>query len=88
MIGRRWWCCHPGAKGLPMTLIEAMGKARAVVAPRITAIPEMVADGGSGLLFTPGSAADLSPAVEAPGRLAAASGPIESQGAPAGRGSL
>ncbi len=47
------------SEGTPMTLIEAMAKARAVVAPRITAIPEMVADGGSGLLFTPGSAVDL-----------------------------
>ncbi len=47
------------SEGTPMTLIEAMAKARAVVAPRITAIPEMVADGDSGLLFTPGSAADL-----------------------------
>ena len=47
------------SEGTPMTIIEAMAKARAVVAPRITAIPEMVADGDSGLLFTPGSAADL-----------------------------
>ncbi len=42
-----------------MTLIEAMAKGRAVVAPRITAIPEMVGDGESGLLFSPGSPADL-----------------------------
>ena len=47
------------SEGTPMTLIEAMAKARVVVAPRITAIPEMVADGDSGLLFNPGSAADL-----------------------------
>jgi glycosyltransferase involved in cell wall biosynthesis len=42
-----------------MTIIEAMAKARAFVAPRITAIPEMIEDGQSGLLFTPGSASDL-----------------------------
>ena len=47
------------SEGTPMTIIEAMAKARAAVAPRITAIPEMITDGKSGLLFTPGSAADL-----------------------------
>lgn len=48
------------SEGTPMTIIEAMAKARAVVAPRITAIPEMFAEGESGLLFSPGSASDLS----------------------------
>jgi|UniRef100_A0A7V6DQP6 colanic acid/amylovoran biosynthesis glycosyltransferase len=47
------------SEGTPMTIIEAMAKGRAVVAPRLTAIPEMIEDGKSGLLFTPGSAADL-----------------------------
>jgi glycosyltransferase involved in cell wall biosynthesis len=47
------------SEGTPMTIIEAMAKARPVVAPRITAIPEMIADGESGLLFAPGSAPDL-----------------------------
>jgi colanic acid/amylovoran biosynthesis glycosyltransferase len=47
------------SEGTPMTIIEAMAKARAFVAPRITAIPEMIAAGRSGLLFTPGSSADL-----------------------------
>jgi colanic acid/amylovoran biosynthesis glycosyltransferase len=47
------------SEGTPMTIIEAMAKARAFVAPRITAIPEMIEDGESGLLFTPGSSADL-----------------------------
>ena len=47
------------SEGTPMTIIEAMAKARAFVAPRITAIPEMIEDGQSGLLFTPGSATDL-----------------------------
>jgi colanic acid/amylovoran biosynthesis glycosyltransferase len=47
------------SEGTPMTIIEAMAKARPVVAPRITAIPEMVEDGISGLLFAPGSASDL-----------------------------
>jgi glycosyltransferase involved in cell wall biosynthesis len=47
------------SEGTPMTIIEAMAKARAFVAPRITAIPEMIEAGKSGLLFTPGSATDL-----------------------------
>ena len=47
------------SEGTPMTIIEAMAKARAFVAPRITAIPEMIEDGQNGLLFTPGSATDL-----------------------------
>ena len=76
------------SEGTPMTIIEAMAKARAVVAPRITAIPEMVADGDSGLLFTPGSAADLAGQLT---RLAAAPqllAQLSLRGAPAGRGSL
>jgi colanic acid/amylovoran biosynthesis glycosyltransferase len=47
------------SEGTPMTIIEAMAKARPVVAPRITAIPEMVHDGETGYLFKPGSASDL-----------------------------
>lgn len=47
------------SEGTPMTIIEAMAKARPVVAPRLTAIPEMVTEGCTGLLFEPGSAADL-----------------------------
>lgn len=47
------------SEGTPMTIIEAMAKARPVVAPRITAIPEMVTEGDTGFLFEPGSATDL-----------------------------
>lgn len=47
------------SEGTPMTIIEAMAKARPAVAPRITAIPEMIEDGRCGLLFTPGSASGL-----------------------------
>jgi colanic acid/amylovoran biosynthesis glycosyltransferase len=50
-------CSH--SEGTPMTIIEAMAKARPVVAPRITAIPEMVNDGETGYLFKPGSAVEL-----------------------------
>ncbi|MCK9377140.1 MAG: glycosyltransferase family 4 protein [Syntrophobacterales bacterium] len=47
------------SEGTPMVIIEAMAKARAVIAPRITAIPEMVEEGRTGYLFTPGNAVDL-----------------------------
>ncbi|MFA5112241.1 MAG: glycosyltransferase, partial [Desulfobaccales bacterium] len=47
------------SEGTPMVIIEAMAKARPVIAPRLTAIPEMVAEGGTGYLFTSGDAADL-----------------------------
>lgn len=47
------------SEGTPLTIIEAMAKARPVVAPNITALPEMVIDGHTGFLFEPGSARDL-----------------------------
>ncbi len=47
------------SEGTPMTLIEAMARGRAVVAPRITAIPEMVDDGRTGYLFHPEDETDL-----------------------------
>ena len=42
------------SEGTPMVIMEAMAKARPVVAPRVTAIPEMVTDGHTGYLFPPG----------------------------------
>ena len=47
------------SEGTPMVIIEAMAKARVVIASRLTAIPEMVAEGQTGFLFHPGDAADL-----------------------------
>jgi len=47
------------SEGTPMTIIEAMAKARPVIASRITALPEMVIDGRTGFLFEPGSVNDL-----------------------------
>jgi glycosyltransferase involved in cell wall biosynthesis len=47
------------SEGTPMVIIEAMAKARPVIAPRLTAIPEMVAEGQTGYLFRPGDTEDL-----------------------------
>jgi glycosyltransferase involved in cell wall biosynthesis len=47
------------SEGTPMVIIEAMAKARPVIAPRLTAIPEMVAEGQTGYLFRPADAGDL-----------------------------
>lgn len=69
------------SEGTPMTIIEAMAKGRAVVAPAITAIPEMIEHGISGLLYTPGQTEDLTAQLA---RLAAEPGLIGSMGA-AGR---
>jgi glycosyltransferase involved in cell wall biosynthesis len=47
----------------PMKLLEYMAMERAVVAPRIDNIRDLVTDEHSGLLFTPGSADDLGQAL-------------------------
>jgi len=46
-------------EGFPMTIVEAMTHGKAVVAPRIGGIPEIVDDGSTGLLFEPGNSDDL-----------------------------
>jgi colanic acid/amylovoran biosynthesis glycosyltransferase len=52
------------SEGTPMTVIEAMAKARPVLAPQITALPEMVLDGVTGWLYRPGDALDLAGKIE------------------------
>ena len=52
------------AEGLPVVLIEAMATGLPVVASRITGIPELVDEGVSGLLVTPGDGDDLTGALE------------------------
>ena len=48
----------------PMVVVEAMALGKAVVAARVGAVPEMVVDGKSGLLFDAGDAPQLAAALE------------------------
>ena len=48
-----------------MNLLEYMAMGRAVVAPRLENIRDVVSDGLNGILFTPGDAGDLSNALVA-----------------------
>jgi colanic acid/amylovoran biosynthesis glycosyltransferase len=57
------------AEGLPVVLVEAMATGIPVVAPRITGIPELVQEGASGLLFTPGRMDELAGALLSLGAL-------------------
>lgn len=43
------------SEGIPLVLMEAMGRGCLVLAPDITGIPELVRDGSTGFLYTPGS---------------------------------
>jgi colanic acid/amylovoran biosynthesis glycosyltransferase len=52
------------SEGTPMTIIEAMAKARPAIAPDITALPEMIEDGQTGFLFQSGSAESLAEKLE------------------------
>jgi glycosyltransferase involved in cell wall biosynthesis len=51
-------------EGIPVVLMEAMGSGVAVVASRLSGIPELVADEQCGLLCTPGDASDLASALQ------------------------
>ena len=53
------------AEGVPVVLMEAMAFGVPVVAPRITGIPELVMDGVSGFLTTPGDVDHLVERIEA-----------------------
>jgi glycosyltransferase involved in cell wall biosynthesis len=51
--------CSTCFEGFPTTILEAMVHGKPVIAPRIGGIPEIVDDGVTGLLFTPGDVDDL-----------------------------
>jgi glycosyltransferase involved in cell wall biosynthesis len=52
------------AEGLPVVLMEAMATGLPVVATRIAGVPELVEEGVSGLLVTPGRVDELAAALE------------------------
>jgi glycosyltransferase involved in cell wall biosynthesis len=47
------------SEGIPLVLMEAMGRGRIVLAPAITGIPEIVIPGKTGFLYSPGSLEDF-----------------------------
>lgn len=50
-------------EGFPMTLLEAFASGTPVIASHIGSLPEIVAEGTAGLLFTPGDASSLAAAI-------------------------
>jgi phosphatidylinositol alpha-1,6-mannosyltransferase len=52
------------SEGLGVVLIEAMSYGKPVVASRVGGIPDVVEDGATGILVTPGSADDLAQAID------------------------
>jgi len=52
-------------EGLPVSLIEAMAAARPVVAMRVGGVPDLVEEGITGHLVSPGDAAGLAHALRA-----------------------
>ena len=50
-------------EGLPYTLLEAMAFGTPVIASRVGGLAEVVQDGTTGLLVTPGDASDLADAL-------------------------
>ena len=47
------------SEGIPVVLMEAMGRGKIVLAPAITGIPELVIEGKSGFLYQPGMIDDF-----------------------------
>jgi colanic acid/amylovoran biosynthesis glycosyltransferase len=57
------FCLSSLGEGIPVVLMEAMAMRMPVVAPRIMGIPELIEDGVSGLLVSPGRADALADAI-------------------------
>jgi colanic acid/amylovoran biosynthesis glycosyltransferase len=58
------FCLPSFAEGIPGVLMEAMAMRLPVVSTRITGIPELISDGETGLLVTPGRVDELSDALD------------------------
>ncbi len=58
VMASRWY------EGFPRVIVEALAVGRPVVAPRLGSMADLVRDGVTGLLYDPGSAADLARCVE------------------------
>lgn len=58
------FCLPSFAEGIPGVLMEAMAMELPVISTRITGIPELVDDGHTGLLVTPGRPDELADALE------------------------
>ena len=52
------------SEGIPLVLMEAMARAKTVLAPAITGIPELVKDGKTGFLYRAGSLEDFIAKIE------------------------
>jgi glycosyltransferase involved in cell wall biosynthesis len=52
------------SEGLPLSVLEAMAAARPVIATRVGGLPELVRNGVTGLLVSPGNAEELSVAIQ------------------------
>jgi glycosyltransferase involved in cell wall biosynthesis len=57
------FCLSSLGEGIPVVLMEAMAMRMPVIAPRTMGIPELVQDGTSGLMFTPGRPDSLAEAI-------------------------
>jgi colanic acid/amylovoran biosynthesis glycosyltransferase len=62
--GASIFCLPSFAEGVPGVLMEAMAMRLPVVSTRITGIPELIDDGHTGLLVTPGRPDELADALE------------------------
>lgn len=58
------FCLPSFAEGVPVVLMEAMASGLPVVATRVTGVPELVEEGVSGLLATPGRSDEITSALE------------------------
>lgn len=64
------------SEGIPLVLMEAMGRGKPVLAPAITGVPELVLNGRTGFLYQPGSQEDFVNRVELIGSTKSGLGPL------------